>query len=140
MPSPSAADTSVESVVFPDVAMHQGLLGIQHDGKVMKKFFVLYADRLDYFHSAVDAISAQEPLGRMVLAEVGGHEVFGVGLILDILGRKVGLKADHEADVRDWDAHLKVAMAGVRRQGSSTASGYNKSVCSTASDYNSRSK
>merc|ERR1719498_2065544 len=97
-----------------NVALHLGPLGIQHGGRLMKKFFVLYPDRLDYFESAVDAVSGQRPLGRIALAEVSGHEVFGVGLILDLLGRKVGLKADHEEDLKAWDVALKHAMASIR--------------------------
>lgn len=100
-----------------NVALHQGALGIQHSGKLMKKFFVLYPERLDYFETAVDAVSGQRPLGRIALAEVTGHEVFGVGLILDLLGRKVGLKADHDTDVKEWDAALKQAMLRMRPPG-----------------------
>jgi hypothetical protein len=97
-----------------NVALHQGHLGIQHAGKLTKKFFVLYTDRLDYFETPVDAVSGKRPLGRIALSEVTSHEVFGCGLILDLLGRKVGLKADDDADVKQWDTSLKQAIAAGR--------------------------
>lgn len=86
----------------------------------MKKHFVLYPDRLDYFDNAVDAVSSQKPLGRIALQEVMGHEIFGCGLILDLLGRKVGLKADHDSDVKQWDAAIKQAMTSIRPPGFSS--------------------
>merc|ERR1719247_2589637 len=76
------------------IAIHQGPLSIQHAGRLMKKFFVLYPDRLDYFENAVQAVSGQPPLGRIALSELLGHDIFGCGLILDLLGRKIGLRAD----------------------------------------------
>lgn len=106
-----------------NVAMLQGPLGIQHGGRLMKKFFVLYPDRLDYFENAVDALSGQRPLGRIALSEVTSHEVFGVGLILDLLGRKVGLKADHDTEVNEWNTALRQAMAGIRPPGFTPISG-----------------
>jgi len=97
--------------------IHQGPLSIQHTGRLMKKYFVLYPERLDYFESPVDAVSGQKPLGRIALSEVMSHEMFGTGLILDLLGRKVGLKADHDSDVKQWDKVIKQAMSALRPPG-----------------------
>jgi len=99
-----------------NTVIYQGELGIQHGGKLTKKHFVLYPDRLDYFDTPVDAVSGK-PTGRISLSEVANHEVFGCGLILDMLGRKVGLKAAHDSDVKQWDKMLKQAMASVRPPG-----------------------
>jgi len=120
--SPNVQNEAGFKSAVPDIALFSGFLSVQHLGRLEKKFFVLYRDRLDYFDNAVDPESGQGPIGRMVLAEVISNDVFGVGIILDILGRKVGLKANNEAEVKDWDAHIKSAMINVRQPGFSPMS------------------
>lgn len=97
------------SCIFP---VHQGPLGIQHGSCLVSKHFVLYPDRLDYFHKASE-VATSKPCGRIALIEVLDHEVFGNGLILNLGGRKIGLKADSEADRVAWDSHLRKALANV---------------------------
>lgn len=96
------------------VPIYQGPLWIQHRGHLVKRFFFLFKDRLDYFDNSTDLSLNLPPRGRIALIEVLGHEVFGTGFILNLLGRRVGLKADTDHEIKQWDAALREVLAELR--------------------------
>jgi len=98
--------------IFP---IYQGPLGIQHGSSLVTKHFVLYPDRLDYFHGPED-VGTAKPCGRIALIEVADLAVFGRdGLVLNLGGRKVGLKATQEEERGLWDGHIRKTLTNMQK-------------------------
>mmetsp|Transcript_19904 Transcript_19904/g.46307 ORF Transcript_19904/g.46307 Transcript_19904/m.46307 type:complete len:1115 (+) Transcript_19904:49-3393(+) len=111
------AKTSIEAVgegnsttTDANSIVRHGVLGMQQGGRLVKKYFILYQGRLDYFPS-YDAAqqSSATPEGRYWLKEMHGLQTVGCGLVLHLEGRFVGLHADTEASSLAWARALRTA-------------------------------
>jgi len=94
----------------------RGPLGIQHEGRLTEKHFLLYRDRLDYFDSTTDARADVRPRGRIAASDVSGFEVVGSGFVLDLMGRKIGLHAEPGANLQTWASMLDQVFGKAARQ------------------------
>mmetsp|Transcript_12319 Transcript_12319/g.23032 ORF Transcript_12319/g.23032 Transcript_12319/m.23032 type:complete len:2958 (-) Transcript_12319:91-8964(-) len=104
----SEEDMRKEAALHGGDLIHSGTLGIQHGKALVKKYFGLWPDRLDYFDSARDM--ANPPRGRIALTELLSVEMFGMGFIMNLLGRKVGVKADNHQDAKIWFTWVMKAL------------------------------
>mmetsp|Transcript_111737 Transcript_111737/g.316354 ORF Transcript_111737/g.316354 Transcript_111737/m.316354 type:complete len:493 (+) Transcript_111737:1-1479(+) len=94
--------------------IHEGALTFQHDGASIRRYGLLYDDRLDTWGRVPGpARGTAEPEDRIFLADVTGFEVVTGGFTLNCMNRRISVQADSNEDLRTWScAMLSVIVPG----------------------------
>jgi len=95
--------------------LHQGLLGLQSEGRLQVRWCLLFRDRLECWDRPLNAVHGLKPQSRLDFPQgyAATLDIIGEGFIIKIKGaRKIGVHAGGGEDLRAWStALLKVFKA-----------------------------
>jgi hypothetical protein len=95
--------------------IHEGVLKHSRKGKVSERFVVLLEDCIEYFETAKDRNTGDEPRGRVVFEDVSRFEASGSDFLFFVTGEKkpLELHAKDEQDKKPWLQAFTTALKGL---------------------------
>ena len=91
---------------LPEKVIHWGLLGFQHQQRLVVRLSILFRDRLDSWCSASSASCGMKEDSRILMSNVRGLETISGGLIVDLGGKKVGIHVGDNENLQQWSGAL----------------------------------
>lgn len=91
--------------------VHQGPLGMKHEGRLAKRHVILFHDRIEFFYCHEDEPRTfAMPVLSILLKEIRSLNNVGRGLVLNHQGHFLGLNANTEADSQAWSDRIDDTM------------------------------
>ncbi|CAE7806773.1 desi2, partial [Symbiodinium sp. CCMP2456] len=87
---------------LPEKVIHWGLLGFQHQQRLVVRLSILFRDRLDSWCSASSASCGMKEDSRILMSRVRGLETISGGLIVDLGAKKVGIHVGDNENLQQW--------------------------------------
>ena len=99
---------------LPEKVIHWGLLGFQHQQRLVVRLSILFRDRLDSWCSASSASCGMKEDSRILMSNVRGLETISGGLIVDLGGKKVGIHVGDNENLQQWSGALLSVLAPLK--------------------------
>ncbi|CAJ1403606.1 unnamed protein product [Effrenium voratum] len=96
---------------LPEKVVHWGLLGFQHQQRLVVRLSILFKDRLDSWSSAQKASFGFKEDSRILMSSIRGVETVSGGLILNLGGKKVGIHVGDNEHLHHWSSALLSILA-----------------------------
>ncbi|CAE7659692.1 NEIL3 [Symbiodinium pilosum] len=96
---------------LPEKVIHWGLLGFQHQQRLVIRLSILFKDRLDSWTSASNASFGTKEDSRILMSSIRGLETISGGLILNLGGKKVGVHVGDNDSLHQWSRALLSVLA-----------------------------
>lgn len=91
---------------LPEKVVHWGLLGFQHQQRLVVRLTILFKDRLDSWGSATKASLGFKEDSRILMSSIRGVETVSGGLILNLGGKKIGIHVGGNESLHQWSRAL----------------------------------
>jgi len=96
---------------LPEKVVHWGLLGFQHQQRLVVRLSILFKDRLDSWSNASNASCGAKEDSRILMSSIRGLETISGGLILNLGGKKVGVHVGDNENLHQWSRALLSVLA-----------------------------
>ncbi|OLQ06913.1 Desumoylating isopeptidase 2 [Symbiodinium microadriaticum] len=101
---------------LPEKVIHWGLLGFQHQQRLVVRLSILFRDRLDSWCSASSASCGMKEDSRILMSRVRGLETISGGLIVDLGGKKVGIHVGDNENLQQWSGAFLSVLAPLKTE------------------------
>mmetsp|Transcript_34306 Transcript_34306/g.79997 ORF Transcript_34306/g.79997 Transcript_34306/m.79997 type:complete len:1326 (+) Transcript_34306:60-4037(+) len=106
---------------LPEKVIHWGLLGFQHQQRLVVRVSLLFKDRLDSWSSASSASCGLKEESRILMTSIRGLETISGGLIVNLGGKKVGIHVGDNENLHQWSRALLSVLAPNKAERSSAS-------------------
>lgn len=102
---------SKEAETNPKQLLHRGKLQLSKGKHVEVKYFLVYADRLEYYADETSATSGGKLAGRVLASDIQEVRVLDHGFVLGLGGSSLDIRMLPGDDMEQWVNALKVAFS-----------------------------